>query len=118
MKPEEFPKVITDSLAAHEGFRRLGFLPKDIYLIVNYGRVFVVLKQDGKEFSWLIGSLEKGTNYMEFRELWNKAVEHWNGVWGEEECQRIFENGPVSNNSFDLLLALRRKGFMWHHHGS
>src|SRR5438093_1466335 len=47
MTPDEMPRVLLDALAAHEGFRRLGFESKDIYLVLQDGRVFVMLRKDG-----------------------------------------------------------------------
>ena len=112
MTPDEMPRVLLDALAAHEGFRRLGFESKDIYLVLQDGRVFVMLRKDGKEFTWALGPLPDGMDNNECRTLWEEAVCGWNGEWSDERRWEIWESGPMPGNSIAFLEALKRKGFL------
>jgi hypothetical protein len=84
--------------------------------MINCGRVFVQLKQEGKEFNWLVGALPASTDYVRFHGIWQDAVTGWNEGWTEEDRQRVWESGPVIGNSVQFLEALKRKGLKWERH--
>ncbi len=112
MTPAELHPAIREALGAHEGFRRLGFYPAQIFIKPAAGQLFITVKRDGLEFNACMGSCD--LHIDELRSQWGAAVQWWNGPATEEQRDEIFRAALTTKDSVGVIFALMSKGFDVH----
>lgn len=114
-------KALHETISFHEALRRIGYLPKDIFVQVAPDRAragklsaFTLLRVRGlAEVNFTSGQFNTEAEAEEFERVWPKFVEHWNGdVMLAEDRRKIYESSFVVKNNFGLVSTLLRKGHM------
>jgi len=103
--------AVREAICYHEAFRRLGFLPDDIWVGTNStGQVTVELHAQGKVFTTIAGVCESAKDEQLFGVLWLKAM-HLVIESTDEELQEIWESSFVKKNFIDFAKSMWEKGF-------
>lgn len=117
--------AIRELLAAHEIFRRLGFLPQNLYVDIYPNgcghpppckglHVQFALRIGGKETEPVF-KIDINEDCSDVSENWTKAVEWWNSSErNKEELNEIYWNTSAGRNKAQLLIALGKKGLLVH----
>ena len=108
MKVYELDIVLKEALATHEMFRKLGFLPSEIFIIINES-IGVAVKAQGKETSVRIG--EASRLFDEMMSLWKESVHAWNNEFTDSERNEIWENSLARKNATWVCGAMLALGF-------
>ncbi len=104
-------RVYEQQLALYEAFRRLGFLPEEIYFSYNKGTPFVLVRAEGKEYAVKVEAPVPDTE-QQYIDDWQAAVVTWNSSMPETERQRIFHTHITEAGiSLPLLTGLLAAGF-------
>lgn len=105
--------VTRELLAVHEAFRRLGFLPHELF--ISFGKapdekplLAFTLRTKNREYHIAIAREWP----EDFQQEWAAAVEWWNGLKGLEESMEIYCNSRVYKNSHALVADLKMKGLV------
>lgn len=106
--------VMVEALCYHEALRRLGYAPNEIYVSVDAGKMFVILKIDdsGNRFMVSVGKIAKVSPEI-FKREWAAACDAWNNS-PASELEKVFSGSVALANAFDLSAALVAKGFNRH----
>jgi hypothetical protein len=99
---------LTEALAAHNAFLRLGFEPRELYLNLNFGRLFVTVLSQGRMFNMEISAFTEDEDTV--LEEWKKKVAWWNGLTREERDE-VYRGSEVLRQSVGLIEAMIAKGF-------
>lgn len=119
--------IIQEWLYAREVMRRLGFTPDELFFVVSTsGKILdrdtgvvtdhggpiiaLVLRAQGKEFSWTIGATKLLAREIE--SAYRKACDDWNGAPVDLPAQdAAFRSSKSYEMAMDLMLALKSRGF-------
>jgi len=102
MRRKDLEPLYIEALAAHEFFRQLGYLSKDIYINLGDGKVAVQVREDEKKAEVMLAQ-ETPTG---FSDRWAEAVVWWNDEATEEERREIFENSLTRNDAAKIIAGL------------
>ena len=108
-KLTELPLVFKEALACHEGLRRLGFKPEEIYIILTEGWLLVSLRAQEKEFNIELG--ETDVNEDEFPRFWGQVVERYNSG-PIEEVTSLWDASYIKKHFEEVAVMIRRKGIL------
>lgn len=109
IKLTSLPLPYREALACHEGLRRLGFKPDDIYMMLVGKDLFVSLRVQELEFNIELGSIEK--TLEEFPAYWGGIADRFN-TCPEEEAAEIWESS-FFKKSFERIAGLiKQKGIL------
>jgi len=101
---------ITELLAIHEAFRKLGYPPEELF-VATYGggQIQFVLQHQAKQFTI---DIAKDQDPKAIAEEWQKAVAWWNKEATEEDRQAIYMGSVLLEHggTVSLIHALVAKG--------
>ncbi len=117
--------TLREWLFAREMMRRLGFSADDLYFIVtppgkklieDDGNIVdlpkpllsLQLRYKSREFNWIIGLTDIPDR--DILKVYEQACDFWNNA-EREDCTKEFHKSKVYEMRYQLLLALRNKGF-------
>lgn len=102
--------VMREMLAVHEGFRKLGFKPEDIFAHYNPdGSVLMVLHVNDREFGVFCGNVDL-TREGFYRE-WERVVEAvTGGSMPQADCDRIWKESVLYQHRQSFVAAIVVKG--------
>ncbi|HVI42716.1 MAG TPA: hypothetical protein VM577_19080 [Anaerovoracaceae bacterium] len=98
-----------EALACHEGLRRLGFKPDDIYMMLVEQDLYVSLRVQDLEFNIELGAVEKTAD--EFPEYWGQIADRFN-TCPEEEASEIWEASFFKKSFEKIAILIRSKGIL------
>jgi hypothetical protein len=105
------PSLIA-ALGCHEGFRRLGFRPEDLFLMYQEEQqiLFVVLKTQGQQFAVGVAPVpDKESKTLE--QEWQRLVMAVRTFeFSEADLQTCWESSLPYANPEGFLLAILKKG--------
>jgi hypothetical protein len=114
---EELPECIREALAAHEGFRRIGFSPDNIYCVLAQSpsknlppSVVIVIKTPKGEFTTSVGVWTRSRR--EFQESWVAAANNWNTVYTDAELDEIWQGSRMREMGAAVIQALQARGML------
>ena len=116
MTYDDISPLIREFLGAREAFRRLGFLPDDLYIMtaksaLNGGKLsaFCQLKTQGKTFNVELGPLPSDENgfIAEYKRVVKAIVD---GEVSEPVLQRIWEESMPCQDKLGFIMAIQDKG--------
>jgi hypothetical protein len=112
--PDDLNPTIRSALALHEGMRRLGFAPADIYLrtVEAMGKVAVTVIRGGREANILAGPLNLPV--PAFLEEWTIATKWWNEEATEAQRSEIWQGSSALRGGLSIIIQLQRAGFAVH----
>jgi hypothetical protein len=102
----------------HEAFRKLGFLPDQLFVTIsNENQLFVILKHRGQDFAVCCGELL--LTEAEFHEQWPALIIAVNaGEMSQEDMMSIWTDSYVYQNKVRFILAIKAKGIAIPHDAS
>lgn len=105
--------AIREALAAHEGLRRLGFPPEDIFLrpqTIKKGihLIHVHLRVQGHEFNIAVAAFDGEED--ELQKQWEKAVTWWNTEATDAQLDEIWSSSMMYRNGQELVAQLLSRG--------
>jgi hypothetical protein len=103
------PVPVRECLGAYEAFRRLGYLPEEIFFGIASDGVFMQLRHAGLKFTAAF-EWPGMPDAAEVDRLWRAGAIAWNGGATEAERQELWEGCRVRNNSADFVLAMADRG--------
>ena len=119
-KLTDYSAPILKAWTIHEALRRLGFLPREVYMsayrepidgVLAY--VFgCILQTQDKEFIVSCGAYRDAAGVEHARVEWDEFREQIH-EHSEEALREVFEGSEVWGKSADFVLTLRKKGFMF-----
>ncbi len=114
--------AIRELLAIHEIFRRLGFLPRDLYVDIfpNGCGHPPPCKGIHAQFALRIGGnsteplfrIDINEDCSDVDANWGSAATWWNTASTNEERIELYENTWARRSSMQLLMALSKKGLI------
>ena len=109
---KELLPVVEATWASFEGFRKLGFLSDDIYVVAdNAGPdVFVQVRQGERQFNFRVGP-RGDLSTEQFFESWKRYAARVNSRdVPDQELERIYDVWLNNLDAVGLMLAMERKG--------
>jgi hypothetical protein len=100
--------IIREALAAHEVFRKLGFMPDEIFIRPRPNELFVTVQRAGKEFNLSLGAHD--LDMVAVIKQWADATAWWN-TGDNGERQELFDRSEVRKNVVPIIVSLTDKGF-------
>jgi hypothetical protein len=113
----KFHRITEELLAAHELFRRLGFLPTELGPLVTDRQILFQAARNGRVFRIDVAGGKAASGFTEqlaklVTEEYAPAANWWNNcMTPESERVRIWLNSAALAASEEIVLALMRKGF-------
>lgn len=115
--PEPLDQVLEAALGTYEAFRRLGFLPKHLFIEYDNGWRPAIVRyciRDGAhpEFRIDCGAVADIAE-ADFRSAWSAKVQWWKTMIEREDpaCHRLMESWLAGVDGLALILALQAKGY-------
>jgi hypothetical protein len=110
LHPDNVLPAFREALAVHEAFRRLGFIPDQLFVTLDSeSQLFVILKHRGQDFAVCCGELS--LTEAEFHEQWPALITAVNaGYMTEADMTSIWTNSYVYQNKVRFILAIKAKG--------
>lgn len=110
MQPDEFPSVILELLAVHDGLSRMGFRnPDNMFVDVDEPKPRVILEEKGKKFVITVDKL-LGMDQGMFKAQWYSATAAYNDVWRDEQRDRVWQQSMFRRRLDSVVGALRKAG--------
>ena len=115
----EIHPSLRQAIGNFEGFRKLGFAPDDLYVILAASpllpesqlMVFMALRLEDREFSIECGPWEKSEDQA-FPERWIALCEAWNaGQVSQDDMDRIWHESAAHLRAVEMGMGLIAKGF-------
>lgn len=116
-KMADLPGSIQELLCAHESFRRLGFYPDEIKVLLTDGeqnRLHVIINAQDREFTCTIADWD-GTP-EEFEALWPVAVQAYNYTFAEEDILETHRRSMSWSCLNEMVAVMVAKGFKFSDH--
>lgn len=120
MRYKDIHPTLRTFMGAHEGFRKLGFRPDDVYLQLAKSMLrggvlscFATLRAQGTEFTIECGDVPDGERGAEaFLNEYKKVVVAINdGTLPQADLDRVWQESYCHQKAFEFSAALLRKGF-------
>lgn len=111
MKYKDIHPTIRQAIGCHEGLRKLGFVPDDIFVSLNPdATMLVVLKTQGKQFAITVG-LVRGVARETWQAMWStSATAVRDGSLSQPDLDRIWRESLTHKRAFDFIAAIQSKG--------
>lgn len=108
--------IYLEAWAYFEAFRRLGFVPDDIYLALatedERTVVMVELRTEERDFVVRLGSVSQTQDEVEI--IWGEFVAALaSGEFGEEELTAVWESSLAYKDSDVLVAGMLEAGFVF-----
>jgi hypothetical protein len=104
----EFNTAIKETLAVHEGLRRLGFQSENIFLRPQFIRdgflmIHVALRVQGNEFNIAVDVFEGSPTELERQ--WIEAIEWWNNRGTVNQLAEVWDTSKMRRTGGAALAA-------------
>lgn len=111
MKYKDIHPTIRQALGCHEGLRKLGFVPDDIFVTFNPdATMLVVLKTQGKQFAITVGFV-RGVSREAWETMWSSAATAVrDGSVSQRDLDRIWQESLTRKQSLGFIAGLKAKG--------
>lgn len=110
MQPNEFPEVILELLAVHDGLGRMGFRDVDnIYVDVD-GRLPKVILKVGVKACHITVKKPLGMTKGEFESKWYAAATAFNELWKDSTRDEIWKKSMIRRNLDQVVGAIKKAG--------
>jgi len=106
---DDLHPTLREALALHESFRRLNFIPDEIYLLPRAKDVHVTVKRGTLQFNAFAGVHE--LTIPELVRKWTLSTKWWNETATNDEQQQIFRDSKVFREKVAFVAAVIAKGF-------
>lgn len=111
-----FSFEITESLAAHEAFRQMGFSPDQIFVMYNLNEeqeqpaIFVVVRAVDLDFKLEISKTDMTVD--QFEADWKVAADLFNETAPLEDVKKLWQGSMVRAKMESIREAVRKKGLV------
>lgn len=103
-------KAVSELLALHETFRRLGFPAEELFVhAYQGGQIQFALMRNGEQFTI---DIERVPDVAALQKEWAEALEWWNTKATNGEMQHIYHFSKTKMDQPLIVTALQKRKFL------